>query len=393
MNSTDQIAYLDCFSGVSGDMLLSALVHAGLPVEKLKQELAKLNLKSYQFNISHDKEQSLACCRLEITQESEQPFRTLPDILDLLENSELGRADIDRATAVFTTLAKAEAAIHAIELDKVHFHEIGAIDTIIDVVGVVVALRLLGISRVYCSALPLGRGFVECDHGRLPLPAPAVCELLKGVPSYGVAIEKELVTPTGAALVKTLVDEFGPLPPMRLQASGHGAGTMKLPNKQPNLLRVLIGTAEQVVEEQLVTIMETHLDDWNPEGFPHLCERLLEYGALDMSLIPCQGKKGRPGYVLQVIGPVHQQSTLQDIILTETSAIGLRFRKEQRRTLTRAQIHVATPWGKIAAKKIQTPSGEVIYPEYEECRTVAKEQNLPLPQVYRAVMNGKITDE
>lgn len=384
-STTSRIAYLDCFSGISGDMLLGALLHAGLDRQLLLEELAKLNLDGLECLIEEKSDNAISGIKVTISSERRQELRTLPAILQILEKSGLDRAIIDRASDVFRALARAEAKIHAIPVDMVHFHEVGALDTIVDVVGTVIGLRHLGISRLYCSFLPVSHGFVKCAHGLLPLPAPAVCELLMGIPTYGVALQQELITPTGAALIATLVDDFGPLPPMKITATGYGAGSHTLANGQPNLLRIIIGRGISLTEEQIVEIIETNLDDWSPEGFPYLCELLFSKGALDVTLCPIQMKKGRPGFSLQVISSPASAHLLKDIILSETTAIGLRFRKESRRTLQREKIEVMTRWGKMAAKKVQTPTGSVIYPEYEECRKIALEFNVPLQEVYSEV--------
>ena len=378
-------AYLDCFSGVSGDMLLGALLHAGLKESILREQLAQLHLADAGFELQSTSCHSIGCVKVTVSERRRQELRTLPAIQQILDNSGLDAAIRGRSLAVFQALAEAEAKVHGIPADQVHFHEIGALDTIIDVVGTVIGLHQLGISRLIVSPLPLGGGFVHCAHGMLPLPAPATCELLHGVPTYGVHIQKELVTPTGAALVKVLADDFGPMPAMTVTAVGYGAGTHTLPNNQPNLLRLLIGMDSEASEAQTVTIIETRLDDWNPEHFPHLCELLQERDALDVSLTACQGKKGRPGFHLQVICADADNGRLQDTILSETTAIGLRYRREQRRTLPRKRIAILTPWGEIGAKLVATPRGEVIYPEYEECRRTARLHDVPLDEVYRAV--------
>jgi uncharacterized protein (TIGR00299 family) protein len=320
-----------------------------------------------------------------VSETRRQELRTLQQIEEIIARADLAPVIKERSRAVFIALAEAEAKVHNIPVDRVHFHEIGALDTIFDVVGTVIGLHLLGISRLIASPLPLGGGFVQCAHGLLPLPAPATCELLQGIPTYGVEIRKELVTPTGAALIKVLADDFGPLPPMTITATGYGAGTMVLPNNQPNLLRLVIGTSMAVDEAQTVTVLETRLDDWNPESFPHLCDLLLTQGALDVSLTSCLGKKGRPGFHLQVICKTTDSIHLQDLILSETTAIGLRLRQDSRRTLPRESVQVNSPWGEITAKKVATPRGVVIYPEYEECRKIALEHGCSLDAVYRAV--------
>ena len=384
-----RIAYLDCFSGVSGDMLLGALLHAGLDRKILTEELAKLHLEGLEFRVEEKSVNAISGVKITISSDRRQELRTLPGILHILEKSELEQTVINRASEVFRTLARAEAKIHAIPMDRVHFHEVGALDTIVDVVGTIIGLHHLGITRLFCSSLPTSHGFVNCAHGLLPLPAPAVCELLQGVPTYGVDLQQELITPTGAALVATLVEGFSPLPPMAITATGYGAGSHTLTNGQPNLLRIIIGKATSLTEEQSVEVIETNLDDWSPEGFPYLCELLFGQGALDVTLAPIQMKKGRPGFSLQIISPPAYAHLLKDLVFSETTAIGLRFRKESRRTLQREKVTVTTKWGEVLAKKVYTPTGTIIYPEYEECRKLASQHKVPLQDVYNEVRSNR----
>ena len=379
------IAYADCFSGVSGDMLLGALLHAGLDQQFLLQELAKLHLKGLQFTVEEKTVQAISCIKVSVKSDCGQELRTLPIILNILGNSGLDPKVIQQATTVFQLLAAAEAKIHSISIDTVHFHEIGALDTIVDVVGTIVGMHSLGIQRFVCSPLPTGHGFITCAHGQLPIPAPAVCELLKQIPTYGIDLPQELITPTGAALIAGLADDFGPLPPMRITATGYGTGTRVLKNGQPNLLRIITGEGIDVTENQSVEIIETNLDDWNPEGFPYLFELLFNRGALDVNLTPIQMKKGRPGFCLQVISSPALAHSLKETILSETTAIGLRFRSEQRWTLPRKTVQIKTRWGQVKAKQVETPGKMVIYPEYEECRRIAADQNIPLHDVYSEV--------
>jgi uncharacterized protein (TIGR00299 family) protein len=385
MTSPSSIAYLDCFSGISGDMLLGALIHAGLKQETLLEGLCQLKGVDFQLTVTDELRAGIGCSQVTVSSPSGQQFRHLGDIIDLLGESDLPPAITDKAGLIFTHLAEAEAKVHNIPLDRVHFHEVGAVDTIIDIVGALIGLQHLGINHVTCSPLPMGHGFVHCSHGKLPLPAPAVCELLQDVPVYGVNQEQELVTPTGAVLAVNLADAFGSMPSMTVKTIGYGAGRNRLEKEQPNLLRLIIGESTAAKETQLVDVIETNLDDWNSEGFPYLCDLLFAKGALDVSLCPLIMKKGRPGQLLQVIANPGHSHVLKEIILSETSAIGLRFRKEERMTLAREAVLVATPWGEIMAKKVQTPRGTVIYPEYEACRKVAEEKNIPLARVYQAV--------
>ena len=370
-------------------MLLGALLHAGLDCKILTEELAKLQLEGLEFLVEEKSINAISGVKVTINSDRRQELRTLPAILHILEKSDLDQTIINRASDVFRTLAQAEAKVHAIPMDRVHFHEVGALDTIVDVVGTIIGLHHLGITRLFCSFLPTSHGFVKCAHGVLPLPAPAVCELLQGIPTYGVDLQQELITPTGAALVATLVEDFGPLPPMAITTTGYGAGSHTLTNGQPNLLRIIIGKSVSPTEEQNVEVIETNLDDWSPEGFPYLCELLFERGALDVTLAPIQMKKGRPGFTLQVISPPAFAHLLKDIILSETTAIGLRFRKESRRTLQRETVVVMCKWGEVMAKKVYTPTGTVIYPEYEECRKIASQHKVPLKDVYNEIRSDK----
>jgi pyridinium-3,5-bisthiocarboxylic acid mononucleotide nickel chelatase len=379
------IAYADCFSGVSGDMLLAALLHAGLDRELLLAELEKLHLPGLKIDISDKNIQGMSGLAVQVDSSRHQELRTLPTIRALLEESAVSPSTIARSMAVFTRLAEAEAKVHGLSANQVHFHEVGALDTLVDIVGVVFGLEHLGVNRLSCSPLPLGRGFVRCAHGLLPLPAPAVCELLSGIPTYGIELSQELVTPTGAALIATLAEGFGTLPPMRLSAVGYGCGSRELDNGQPNLLRLFLGDGATVGENQVVEIIETNLDDWSPEGYPHLCELLFAAGALDVVLVPVQMKKGRPGFILQAMATPAQSAQVKEAILVHTSAIGLRFRREGRQTLPRKIILLATQWGEISAKQVMTPRGVVVYPEYEQCRRIALEQGVPLAAVYDEV--------
>lgn len=400
-----RIAYLDCFSGASGDMLLGALLDAGLAEADLRRILAGLEMDGFALTVERRVVQGFAATQVRVAcppHLHDQPHhchggrshhhhpehRHLADITALLDRSALPTPVRQRSVAVFTRLAEAEAAVHGTTVDQIHFHEVGAVDAIVDIVGVVAGLHLLGIDRLVCSSLPMPRGWVTCAHGEIPLPGPAVCHLLRGVPVYGEAIEQELVTPTGAALIRELAESFGPLPPMVLESTGHGAGATQRSDGRPNLLRLLIGQDMQVAEAQEVEVIETHLDDWNPEFWPHVSERLMTAGALDVCLMPMQMKKGRPGFLLRVIADPAATLALTTIIFAETSAIGLRRRREQRLTLPREQVTVATPWGHLPAKQIQTPAGVIITPEYEACRAAALAHGVPLQTVYSTVRDG-----
>ena len=398
-----RIAYLDCFSGASGDMLLGALLDAGLAEADLRRTLAGLAVDGFELAVERVVVQGFAASRVRVVcqpcpqshshhDDHRHPHhpehRHLADIDRLLASSTLPAPVRLRALAVFTRLAEAEATVHGTGVEQIHFHEVGAIDAIVDIVGVVAGLHLLGIDRLICSPLPMPRGWVTCAHGEIPLPGPAVCRLLRGVPIYGEAIEHELVTPTGAALIRELAESYAPLPPMLLETTGYGAGSIQRSDGRPNLLRLLIGQDMTVAEAQEVEVIETHLDDWNPEFWPHVSERLMTAGALDVCLMPIQMKKGRPGFLLRVIADPATTLALTTIIFTETSAIGLRRRREQRQTLPREQVMVATPWGDLPAKQVHVPSGVLVTPEYEACRAAALAHGVPLQTVYATVRDG-----
>lgn len=370
-------------------MLLAALLDVGLDEDTLLTELGKIEGIDFELRLTSVLRSGISARHLSVQSPSKQQFRGLDEILELLSNSTLAAPITQKAGKIFSDLAKAEATVHNIPLDEIHFHEVGAVDTIVDIVGSLIGFQALGIQDIVCSPLPMGRGFVRCAHGKLPLPAPATWEILRGVPVYGVSQDQELVTPTGAVLAASLATSFGPLPPMTVQEIGYGAGSHTLQRDQPNLLRLVIGTTLQVAESDVVEIIETNLDDWNSEGFPYLCELLFTRGALDVSLCPLIMKKGRPGLLLRVITDPAHGLELKHTILSETTALGVRFHREERMTLAREAIMVSSPWGDILAKKVLGPQGEVIYPEYEACRKIAEAHKIPLAMVYRAVSRAE----
>ena len=385
MTNPHTLAYIDCFSGISGDMFLGALLDAGLPEMELRGQLSLLGLDGYTLTVGKKNRGAIAATTLSVESNESHPHRTLGDIRQLITASRLAEPVKKTALAIFSLLAEAEAKVHGKPVDTVHFHEVGGIDAIVDIVGAAIGLATLKITRLHCAPLPMPSGWVQCAHGLLPLPAPAVCELLQGVPAYGVELSQELVTPTGAAIVKALATEYGPMPPMTITGVGYGAGSQELSNGQPNLLRLVIGTARTVVEAQEVEVIETHLDDWSPETFPYLSDRLFALDALDVALVPIQMKKGRPGFLLRVICDRAAALAIKECIFSETTAIGLRFRTEQRWTLPRETGTVPTRWGKVKVKKVTTPTGETLTPEYEDCKRVAIAHHIPIKEVYAAV--------
>jgi len=377
------IAYLDCFSGISGDMLLGGLMDAGLPLEELKADLAHLPLSGYQIRAERTTRGGIAGTRVVVEVTEPHHHRGLAEILEIIDGSDLPPAVRGPARLAFTRLAEAEARVHARPVEEVHFHEVGAVDAIVDVVGACCGLHRMRIAEVYASPLPLGGGWVDTAHGRLPVPAPATVELLKGVPAYGGPVEAELVTPTGAAIVTAVARGFGPMPGMTIQRVGLGAGGRELAH--PNLLRVFVGEgAEQPAEQQLM-VLESNLDDMNPELFEHLMERLLAAGALDVFWTPIVMKKSRPATLVSVLAEPVRAQELTEVLFRETTTLGVRSHQVSRRCLQREWVEVSTEYGPVRVKVGRLGSAVVTTaPEYEDCRTRAREHEVPLKAVYAA---------
>ncbi|MFO7930042.1 MAG: nickel pincer cofactor biosynthesis protein LarC [Desulfosalsimonas sp.] len=376
------IAYFDCFSGISGDMTLGALIDLGVPAQWLKKTIAeKLPLEGFDIRAETVECSGISAMSVSVTAE-DGTERDYAEISGLIKSSALPGSVIKTSLAMFDRLAEAEAAIHGCEKDHVHFHEVGGVDAIVDMVGTALAVDYLGIDEVTASALPMGSGHVECSHGKLPVPAPATAQLLKGVPVYGSEICSELVTPTGAAIITTLAQDFGAIPDMIMGAAGYGAGSRRFESR-PNVLRVLTGSSNESGDSMM--LVETCIDDMNPEIYGYLTDRLFAGGARDVYMIPVYMKKGRPGTMLQVLCEKSRREDLASMILTETSAIGVRYYPVSRQVLERSEITVETPYGRVSAKQVYTPDGGArITPEYESCRQVAEKNGIALQAVYRA---------
>lgn len=378
------IAYFDCFSGISGDMTLGALVDLGVPVEALIEEMSKLPLQDWSFKSSRERRGAIEGVRISISAGA-QPHRHLSDIVSLLENSGLDDWVKEKSTAVFQRLAEAEGRVHGIPPTSVHFHEVGALDSILDIVGCAFCLRYLNIEEVHASPVPFARGFVKTEHGLLPLPAPATAELLSGIPVYGVSAERELVTPTGAALIAVLGESFGPVPPMTLLSTGYGAGA-NLADNPPNLLRILLGLSAKPQSSRDLVVIETNIDDMNPEIYNYVIDRLFMLGALDVTLTSVQMKKNRPGVLLRVLVEPALERAAADLLLTETTTLGVRVQNVKRIELSRESLSISTVFGPVRVKRVSLPNGgERVIPEYEECRRIAEKQGIPLPDVYELV--------
>ncbi|MFC1891114.1 nickel pincer cofactor biosynthesis protein LarC [Thermodesulfobacteriota bacterium] len=378
-----KIAYLDCFSGISGDMFLGGLLDAGLPFSSLKKAIETLGISGYSLESKQDMKNDLSATRFTVNVEhGEHTHRGLSDIKKIIEQGGLSDNVKKKSIRIFESIAREEGKIHGRSPDEIHFHEVGAVDSIIDIVGTVFGIEYMGIESISVSSLPLGSGFVESGHGRIPIPAPATIALLKDVPVYDSGLKCEMVTPTGAVLVKELADSFGSMPPMVVDRIGYGAGTRDLSDR-PNMLRIIIGKEASEKQVETVVLLEANLDDTNPECLGFLMDRLLKEGALDVVFCPVQMKKNRPGTQLQVIGRVHQMEDLMNIIFRECSTLGVRFRYSQRKVLNRSQEEIESPWGKMIIKKATLPDGSSkILPEYEVCKKIAEENNLPLNDIY-----------
>jgi pyridinium-3,5-bisthiocarboxylic acid mononucleotide nickel chelatase len=394
-----QIAYFDCFSGASGDMILGALIDAGLEIDVLAKELTKLKLSHYQLHTTKVLKNGIAGTRIHIEVDQEhhnRHSRHLQEIQQIIAESNLADRIKEQSLAIFMRLAQAEATVHMIDIQQIHFHEVGAVDAILDVVGAVIGLAYLNVEKVYCSAIHVGAGTVRCQHGVLPVPAPATAELIKGKPVYSTGVAGELLTPTGAAILTTIA-QFDPLPAMTLERTGYGAGHLDLPI--PNLLRVFIGKTSKAADKQdepagdyeteVVGAIETGIDDMNPQIYDHIMDRMLEKGALDVILQPVQMKKNRPAIMLTVICPVDKVNEFADLIMRETTTIGLRWRLENRIKAQRRIIEVQTEYGVIRCK-VAAAGKEIINisPEYEDCRRAAAKTKIPLKHIMEAARSA-----
>lgn len=377
-------AYIDCIAGASGDMLLGALIDAGLPPAALENELAKLHLADFQLSFSKVSKNAFGATKVDVHARDDAPERHLKEIREIVENSGVSATVKERALRVFTRICEVEGGIHGMPVDEVHLHEVGGVDAIVDVIGVLAGFEMLGIQRVVVSPLPMGRGFVNGAHGRIPLPAPATIGLLKGVPVYGSPIEKELVTPTGAALLVELADAWGPLPAMTLREVGYGAGTRDL--VIPNVVRILLGDSVSTGPwlSETITVLETHLDNDRGETIGHACQRLMAEGALDVVSIPAQMKKDRPAHVVKVLAKPEDADRLEGILFEETSTLGIRRADTRRDALPRHFDTVETRFGPITVKIARLPGGGLrATPEYEECRKAAEFHGVSLNAVTR----------
>ena len=381
------IAYFDCFSGISGDMTLGAFIDLGVPVKWLKDSLEKIPLSGFDISVDTVSRNGIQAKSVNVRVQDDVTSKDYLKIKSILENSGLTSTVKQRSLDIFEKIAVAEAVIHGCPKEKVHFHEVGGIDALVDIVGTALCVDYFKITRITSSKIPLGRGFVSSQHGTLPVPAPATLGILKGVPVYGTEISQELVTPTGAAIIVSLSESFEEIPDMIIEKTGYGAGKREL-EQIPNLLRIITGKASPH-QTDAVMVIETCIDDMNPEVFGFLMDRLFEKGALDVYWIPIFMKKNRPGTMVQVLCPEDCRDGVLQCILSETTSSGVRYYDAKRRVLARESVLMETAYGKIAVKRITSPDGRVrVAPEYEVCKKIALEKKIPIRVVYDTIVQS-----
>ena len=384
-----RVAFFDCISGISGDMALGALIDAGLDPDAIRDALANLPVESFSLTIEDVETHGLGATRVRVHTEASHVVRTYASIRELIDRAGLPAGAADLAQRIFLRLAEAEAVVHRRSVEQVTFHEVGAVDSIVDICGTAVGLSLLGVDRVYASAVPTGLGMITTQHGPMPIPAPAVVELLRGAPVYSRGVPFELVTPTGAAILATLVHEWGELPVMRVDAVGYGAGTLRA--DFPNLLRIMIG--ESVADDAggpsptSELVLETNVDDMNPELYPYVLERLFDAGAQDAWLVPIVMKKGRPSVTVRVLCGPDRLDEIRDVLFRETGTLGVRWSPVDKLALRRTWVDVATRHGPVRVK-IGWLGDDVVTvsPEHEDCAATARASGTPLRDIHEEAM-------
>ena len=379
-----KVAYLDTISGIAGDMTLAAFVSAGLPLDELTHELAKLSLGGFELFGKHVQRSSISAVHIDVAIADEPKYHRHPkDIYSIIDKSALTDTVKERAKSMFAVIARAEAKVHNTTEDKVHFHEVGALDSIVDIVGTAICLEKFGIERVYSSPVRLGSGgFVHTQHGKMPTPTPATLEILKDYPTVLTSLPDELTTPTGAAIIKALSSGLLDDETLTVSAIGYGAGTKEL-TETPNLLRLIIGELSNEYDRDELISIETNIDDMNPQVYPYLIEKLLASGAHDVYLVPIIMKKGRPGILLSVMLSKTKLEDVASIIYSQTSTIGLRIQPIGRRKLKRQETEVQTSFGMVRAKTVLRNGREITAPEFEECKRIAELTGKPVIEILR----------
>jgi uncharacterized protein (TIGR00299 family) protein len=386
-----RIAYFDCFSGASGDMILGSLIDAGLSPQRMREELKKVSIPGVRLNVRKVVKGGIYATRVVVAgRKEERSHRNLNEMVKVLERSHLESEVKKKSIEVFQRIASVEAKIHRKPVGEIHFHEVGGLDSIVDIVGSIWGLRQLGIDDLYISKVNVGTGFVKCEHGILPVPAPATLALMKGKPIYSSGVETELLTPTGAALLTSLGSHFGQMPPMKAEKIGHGAGRDDLPH--PNVLRLIIGTPAAISGMERVTVVETNIDDMNPQFYEYAMERLLEMEVQEVYLTPILMKKNRPATLLTVICPSEKLPSVIEFLLKETTTLGLRWHEEERSRADRKILSLQTKYGRIRFKLARWQGRMVnLSPEYEDCKRLALKKRIPLKEVFEEGRKEAIT--
>lgn len=378
------LVYVDCPSGISGDMFLGALVDAGLPIDILNRRIETLGVPGLRFEPHEVRRCGLRATHIEIVHTPEHKHRHLRDILKIIDASGLDESEKTTARSIFHELAQAESKVHGCDINKVHFHEVGAVDSIADIVGVAVGMNFFGASRCRFSPIPVGKGFVQIAHGRVSLPAPATAELLRGVPLETSEVESELTTPTGAAFVKVFAQDFGGMPAMKITAIGIGAGSRDLA-EQANILRLYLGSTAEAAPDERIVMLETNVDDVSGQIIADCCERLRSSGALDVFTTSIAMKKNRPGTKISILCRETVAESLRLIVFAHTHTLGIRSWRVDRFVLPRETISVETSYGPVDGKLSRHPNGqEMFVPEYEACRRIADGQGIPVLKVFDA---------
>ena len=377
-----RIGYFDCFSGASGDMILGSLIDAGLSARRLREELKKIRIPTIQLKVKKVLKRGISATQVIVEGKKERrSHRNLREIMRIVERSGVKAEVKERSREIFKRIALVESKIHQTPMEEIHFHELGGLDSIVDIVGSVWGLQQLGIEKIHVSKVNVGAGFVKCEHGILPVPAPATLALMEGKPIYSSGVERELLTPTGAAILTTLGSEFGPIPSIHVERIGYGAGRDHL--LHPNLLRLIIGTSASTSGNEKVVIIQTNIDDMNPQFYDYIMEKLLAMNVLEVFLTPILMKKNRPGTLLTVIGPSEKRPAITEFLLKETTTLGLRWHEEERAKTEREIQTKETRYGKIRFKLARWEGRVVnISPEYEDCKRLALKKGVPLKDIF-----------
>jgi uncharacterized protein (TIGR00299 family) protein len=386
-----RIAYFDCFSGASGDMILGSMIDAGLSSRRLGEELKKLHLPGIRLKAKKVLKNGISATRVIVEGRDEtRPHRNLKELLRIVDRSRLELEVKNKSKEIFQRIASVEAKIHRTPAEEIHFYELGGLDSVVDIVGSVWGLDQIGVDKIHVSKINVGTGFVKSEHGILPVPAPATLALMKGKPIYSSGVERELLTPTGAAILTSLGSRFGQMPPIKIERIGYGAGRDNLPH--PNLLRLIIGTSTAIFGEEKVTVIETNIDDMNPQFYDYVVEKLLALGVLDVFMTPILMKKNRPATLLTIISPSEKLPSVTAFLLRETTTLGLRWREEERSRTDREILSLQTRYGKIRFKLARW-EGEIVNlsPEYDDCKRLALRKKVPLKEIFEEARREAMT--